>query len=100
MDQKATVLYLHMKLFLFGYVKRNLMGYRAENLCELLVRIQVIVRAIPGEILIEVFLEWMKRLQQSIDMNGEFLGRSKSHQYIIIHFNRWIGLCYIQAGTP
>jgi hypothetical protein len=31
------------------------MGYRAENLSEVLVRIQVILTAIPGEILIEVF---------------------------------------------
>jgi hypothetical protein len=25
----------------------------------------------PSEILVEVFLEWMKRLQRCIDMNGE-----------------------------
>jgi hypothetical protein len=41
MDQKTIVLYLHMK------VKRILMGYRAENLSELLVRVSVILRAIP-----------------------------------------------------
>jgi hypothetical protein len=44
MDQKTIVIYLHMKV----NVKRNLMGYRAENLSELLVRIQVILCAIPG----------------------------------------------------
>jgi hypothetical protein len=60
--------------FLFGYVKRNLMGRHAENLSELLVRIQVIMRAIPGETLVEVFLEWMKRLQQYVNMNGKFVG--------------------------
>jgi hypothetical protein len=49
------------------------MGYHAENLSELLVRIQVILRAIQGERLVEVFLEWMKRLQRCIDMNGEFV---------------------------
>jgi hypothetical protein len=38
------------------------MEYRAENLSELLVRIQVILTAIPTETLAEVFLEWMKRL--------------------------------------
>jgi hypothetical protein len=48
---------------LFGYVKRNLMGYRAENLSELLVCIQVILRSISGERSVEMFLEWMKRLQ-------------------------------------
>jgi hypothetical protein len=35
--------------FLFGHLKRNLMGYRAENLSELLARIQVMLRAVPGE---------------------------------------------------
>jgi hypothetical protein len=40
--------------FVFGSVKRTLMGYPAEDLSELLVRIQVIVRAIPGETLVEV----------------------------------------------
>jgi hypothetical protein len=74
MDQKKIILYLHMKLSLFGYVKRNPMGYRAENLSELLIGIQVILTAIPGETLIEVFLEWMKRLQRCIDRNGEFVG--------------------------
>jgi hypothetical protein len=66
MDQKEIVLYLHMK------VKRNLMGYRAENLLRLLLCIQVVSRAIPGETLIEAFLEWMKQLQRCIEMNGEF----------------------------
>jgi hypothetical protein len=51
--------------FLFGYVKRNLIGYRAGgypsfwsafNHCE----------GIPGEALIGVVLEWMKRC---IDIN-------------------------------
>jgi hypothetical protein len=49
--------------FLFGYVKRNLMGCHVENLSELLVRIQVILSAIPSEIFVEVFLEWIKQLQ-------------------------------------
>jgi hypothetical protein len=43
-----------------GCVKRNLMGDCAENLSELLVCIQVILRAMPGETLVEVFLKWMK----------------------------------------
>jgi hypothetical protein len=50
------------------------MGYGAENLSELLVRVQVILRVIPGETFIDVFFEWMKRLQPWIDMNGEFVG--------------------------
>jgi hypothetical protein len=60
-------------LFLFGYVKRNLMKYRAENLAQLLGRFQVISRAIPGELLVECFLERMKRLQRCVDLNGEFV---------------------------
>jgi hypothetical protein len=74
MKGKTIVFYLHMKGMGLGYVKRNLMGCHAENLSELLVRTQVILRAIPGETFIEVFLEWMKRLQQCIDTNGEFVG--------------------------
>jgi hypothetical protein len=44
-------------LFDVNYVteSRILMGYRAENFSELLVRIQVILRVIPGETLVEVF---------------------------------------------
>jgi hypothetical protein len=63
MDQKTIVLYLHMKEMELGYVKRNLMGCRADSLSELLIRIQVSLRAKPGKTLIEVFLEWIKRLQ-------------------------------------
>jgi hypothetical protein len=60
--------------FLFGYAKRNLMEYRAENFSELLVRIQVILKVILAETFVEIFLEWMKRLQRYIHMNGEFVG--------------------------
>jgi hypothetical protein len=72
MDQKTIVLYLYMKRLELGYMKRNLMRYRAENLSELLVRFHVILRAIPGGTLVEGFLEWTRRLQQCIDMNGEY----------------------------
>jgi hypothetical protein len=50
------------------------MGYRGENLFGFLVRIQVFLRAIPGETFIGVFLEWMKQLEPCIDMNGKYLG--------------------------
>jgi hypothetical protein len=46
--------------FLFGYVKGNLMGYRAETPSELLVRTRVILVEIPRETLKAVFLEWME----------------------------------------
>jgi hypothetical protein len=45
MEQKTMGLYLHPKV----KVKRKIMGYRAENLSELLVDIQVIFMATPGE---------------------------------------------------
>jgi hypothetical protein len=57
MDQKTIVLYLYMKETRLSYVKRKLMGYRAENLSELLIRIRVILRTVPGETVIEVCLE-------------------------------------------
>jgi hypothetical protein len=41
-------------------VKSDLTGYHAETLSELLVRIQVILGAIPGEVLVKVFLKAMK----------------------------------------
>jgi hypothetical protein len=46
-------------LFLFGYVKEKLMGYRAETPSELLVHIRVILVEIQRETLNAVFLEWM-----------------------------------------
>jgi hypothetical protein len=42
--------------FLFGYVKGNLTGYRAETPSELFVRIRVILAEIPRETLNAVFL--------------------------------------------
>jgi hypothetical protein len=44
-------------LFLFGYVKGKLMGYPAETLSELLVRIRVILAETVRETLNAVFLE-------------------------------------------
>ena len=60
--------------FLFGYVKGKLMGYHADTLSELLVRIRVILSEISRETLNAVFLEWMERLQKCIDTNGEYVG--------------------------
>jgi hypothetical protein len=63
-------------LFLFGYVKGKLMGYRAETPSELLVRIRVIIilTEIPQEILNTVFLEWMEQLQKCMQVDGEYVG--------------------------
>jgi hypothetical protein len=59
--------------FLFGYVKEKLMEYRAEMQSELLVRIRVILAEIPRETLKAVFLEWMERLQKSVQVDGEYV---------------------------
>jgi hypothetical protein len=61
-------------LFLFGYVKGKLMGYRAETLPELLVRSRVILAEILRETLNAVFLEWMERLQKCVQVDSEYVG--------------------------
>jgi transposase len=60
--------------FLFGYVKRKLMGYHAESPFELLIRIRVILSEMPRETLNAAFLEWMERLRKCIDTNEEYVG--------------------------
>jgi hypothetical protein len=57
--------------FPFGWGKRKLMGYRAENPSELRVRIRVILAEIPRETLNAVFLEWMERLQKCVQVDDE-----------------------------
>jgi histone-lysine N-methyltransferase SETMAR len=60
--------------FLFGRMKRKLMGYRAESESELLVRIGVILVEVPRDVLNAVFLEWIDRLQKCIHINGDSVG--------------------------
>jgi hypothetical protein len=60
--------------FLLKYVKGKLMGHRAETPSELLVRIRVILAAIPRETLNAVFLEWMERLQKYVQVDVEYVG--------------------------
>jgi hypothetical protein len=81
-------------VFLFGYVKGKLMGYRAETPSELLIRIRVILAEISRETLNAVFLEWMERLQKCMQADGEYIGCAKRTQYIEIASNREIRLCY------
>jgi hypothetical protein len=59
--------------FLFGYVKQKLMGYHAEILSELLVRIRIILAEIPRETLNALFLKWMERLQNCVQVDGEYI---------------------------
>jgi hypothetical protein len=61
-------------VFLSGYVKGKLMGYRAKTPSELLARIRVILAEIPRETLNAVFLEWMERLQKYVQLDGEYVG--------------------------
>jgi hypothetical protein len=63
-----------LDFFLSGDFKRKLMGYHAESLSELLVRIRVILSEISRERLNAVFLNWMERLQKYIDNNGQYVG--------------------------
>jgi hypothetical protein len=60
--------------FLFGYMKRKLMGYRADSESEFLVRICVILAEIPRDVLNAVFFEWVDRLQKCIQTNGDDVG--------------------------
>jgi histone-lysine N-methyltransferase SETMAR len=57
--------------FLFGYVKKKLMGYQPESESELRVRIRVILAEIPRDVLNAVFLEWIDRLQKCVHINGD-----------------------------
>jgi hypothetical protein len=59
--------------FVFGSVKGKLMGYRAETPSELLVRIRVILAEILRETLNAICLEWMERLQKSMQLDGEYV---------------------------
>jgi hypothetical protein len=63
----------HSRTFPFGYVKGKLMGYRAETPSELFVRIRVILGEIPRETLKAVFLEWMERLQECMQVDGDYI---------------------------
>jgi hypothetical protein len=63
-----------LNFFLFGDVKRKLMGYRAESEWELLVRIRVTLAEIPGALLGAVFFDLMDRLQKCIETNGDSVG--------------------------
>jgi hypothetical protein len=58
------------------------MGYRAETLSELLVHIRVILAESPRKTLNAVFLEWMKRLQKCMQVDGEYAGCAKERNIL------------------
>jgi hypothetical protein len=50
------------------------MEYRAETPSELFIRIRVILAEIPRETSNAVCLEWMERLQECAQVDGEYVG--------------------------
>ena len=61
------------EFYLFGNLKDRLAGLKFESLDELFECIYEILKKIPKETLINVFLEWEKRLKQVIENNGEYI---------------------------
>jgi hypothetical protein len=59
--------------YLFGYVKGRLTGQMFESHADLFEAIIEILRSIPMEKLMEVFLEWKRRLQRCIDITGDYV---------------------------
>lgn len=59
--------------YLFGYLKNELEGEEFETADQLFDAIQKILSEISHDTLNKVFLEWMKRLQQVIDNNGNYI---------------------------
>jgi hypothetical protein len=59
--------------FLFGSVKRALQGSEFQSVEELLAAVVAMFNAIPTETLISTFHEWIRRLQTSLDTDGEYV---------------------------
>jgi histone-lysine N-methyltransferase SETMAR len=59
--------------YLFGYMKRCLAGFSFENPDGLLHGIQGFLAGVQKVTLQAVFLEWMRRLRQCIDIDGEYI---------------------------
>lgn len=61
------------KFYLFDYLKGRLAGLKFESPNELFGCINEILKKIPKETLINVFLEWEKRFKQVIENNREYI---------------------------
>jgi transposase len=74
---------------LFGYVKGRWTGQMFESREDLFEAMIEILRSIPMEKVMEVFLEWERRLRRSIDIDGSVLNKdsfySKSFVMSIRH---------------
>jgi hypothetical protein len=76
------------------------MGFRAETPSELLVRIRVILAEIPRETLTVVFLEWMERLQEcvqvDVSMSDELKERNILKLILLVRF----ACATLDVGNP
>jgi histone-lysine N-methyltransferase SETMAR len=57
--------------YLFGYIKRCLVGLSFEDANQFLAAVEGVLEGIEKVILQAVFLEWMDRLRKGIATNGE-----------------------------
>jgi histone-lysine N-methyltransferase SETMAR len=60
--------------YLFGHVKGLLRGESFETGEQLLLAVKGILRFLEKWTLTKVFLEWMKRLERCIEINGDYVG--------------------------
>jgi histone-lysine N-methyltransferase SETMAR len=59
--------------YLFGYVKDRLQGHEFREGAELVSDILEILNRIPTDTLVDVFDNWMRRLQRCIYISGEYV---------------------------
>jgi hypothetical protein len=59
--------------YLFGKVKNELIGKSIHDEHELFLEVNEILSAIPTTELRDVFRNWIRRLEQVIDTNGEYV---------------------------
>jgi hypothetical protein len=57
----------------FGYVKHQLQGHEFTEGTELVSAISEILNQIPADTLVDVFDDWVRRLQRCIDISGEYV---------------------------
>jgi hypothetical protein len=57
--------------YLFGYVKHKLQGHEFTGGAEFIWVISEFLNQIPTDILVDIFDDWMRRLQRTININGE-----------------------------
>jgi hypothetical protein len=57
--------------YIFGYAKHQLQGHEFTEGEEFVSAVSEILNQIPTDPLVDVFEDWMRRLPQCIDINGE-----------------------------